>query len=621
MRFNAAADWERIGLTDTRQRFFYERWRELLDSASPVSHRAPVAGPLELLRELTRMQQQLRGTPFGKSALTAINEEFYGAEVKPHPKVRGTLESDPIIGRLAADLLNDRVASTRHFLTGGAGAGDQEQRDWTSARLLLHRLQPLYLPEIFAELERALFDEPAPREAIQAIDQLETALVSELLALGFADSFLRTHVRMLEARRPGATARERFSVFGDRLIQSRSEVRVIFRVQGSNEIWTNWPPAVAASETITAPDGAHLPEEWETFARPAQPVRFLVFNVEALDHHAASRKAFQLLQNAADLTFVRAPTREIRVVKAATFRGHAFRSVAVADASQMQFHRVPVPNSARADDLASLGFTSAFDKADVSESAKRRLSGALRYYRISIGQSWLESSLTNLWTALEVLASTNYDGPIIERVVRSVVPILSSGKVKDLTNDLLGYLLAAKINENEQFRRDFADVHNGPLISAVLLLKAVADPERAKQLANLVSELSPLLGHRVLQFHGYVSSGKDLGARVTRTSRRIEWQIRRLYRLRNDIVHGASVAPNAERLLEHLQMYVYSAVLLQGRVLAADNGLSTIEEVVSAVDLAFHSWVERIRTVRNIAEQDVAVIEDIYCPPAERLAC
>jgi len=41
------------------------------------------------------------------------------------------------------------------------------------------------------------------------------------------------------------------------------------------------------------------------------------------------------------------------------------------------------------------------------------------------------------------------------------------------------------------------------------------------------------------------------------------------------MVHGAAVALNSERLLHHLQMYVYTTILTHGKLLASDNGIST----------------------------------------------
>lgn len=600
MRFLSAADWSKLGLENERLRFLYERWAELLDQGVPLSFRAPIMSGLCLLREFAEVEASFRATGRGKAAVLAVSEEAFGTHLKQFFPTSGTVQQDQVISELAPDLLRGHEESGRHFISGNTPDHSEIRRIATVARLVLQRLEGSYVTLVFSKLRELVFGSKES-DTVAAIDRILTGLVSHLLASGFSDSLLRYHLRMLHSA-PGDDGGEesRFDVFVRRLEMGEDEIRVVIRAQASSDLWENWPEALSnpRSDHVLEP-GVEEPVDWEAFRKPVGGVRFIPFSLRARDHHAAARLAYQQLQAHADVAFIRSGKAEPGVQQVATIR-HGGR-MAIEHASRMQLDDLPVPlgERQRAQDQEHL--VRALISPDVQESSKRRLSGALRYYRISIGQQWLESSFTNLWTSLEVLSSSEYHENIIERVVRSVVPIAAGRKVHDTLQAILGYLLGRKIHRDPWFAREFEDVSEDGRIQVHLLLRILADPVRVESLASHLSADSPLLAWRLRNAHVSLRTGHDLGCTVYRTARRIEWQVRRLYRLRNDIVHGAAVTPNSKRLLTHLQTYVYESLLTIGALLGASNGLCTIEDGVTAADALFHAWLAEIRSAGPLA--------------------
>lgn len=619
MRFLTPEQWAQAGIDTPGLRFFYERWNELLDTGVPISHRAPVAGGLEILRELIRTHAYYQDLTFGKGGLKALDQEAFGVEVQPYGRIPGTVERDPIAANLAQSLIQQRSAATKHVLVGGSPPQVAGQRTSVAERLIARGLEHSYVPALIVRLRTEIFEAKPTPKSLDVIDALVTALVSELLARGFATSFLRTHARTLERDTRTGSETDRFAAFCTRLIQPVEPIRVVFRVRGSDVLWAKWPDhlSVPAAEPLLPPE-AEAPSDWKRFSTAQAQIRFLTFEVPALDHHAATRIAFMEFQRQADLTFVSAPSKEPQILAAATIRPPR-STVALAEGGQLELGYVPIPRSARPSEITTADLARVFESTGISEATKRRLSGALRYYRISSDQNWLESSFTNLWTALEVLASSAYDEQVIERVVRSMVPILASGKIKDLTDDLLGYLLGVQVHRDERFTRQFADMYDDGRIAPHLLLGVLSARERALDLCRLFENRSPLMLRRIMEFHDAVHSGNALGNRVYRTARRLEWQIRRLYRLRNELVHGAALTMNSERLLNHLQSYVYQAVLIEGRVLGADLGMASVEDAVAAIDGAFHAWIDFSRGLDSIADKDSATWRRIYTPAYDTL--
>lgn len=367
------------------------------------------------------------------------------------------------------------------------------------------------------------------------------------------------------------------------------------------------------------PEGAAIRGNWEAFATQSPAIRFVELQVTARDHHAASRYAAHVFQRHADLAFV-GGLEDPAILSIATLREAPPGKLAVADPKQLELGSVPVHRTSRREGQYLAAIADALASPSVAEDAKRRLSGAVRYYRISVGQPWSESGLTNLWTALEVLASEDFGDNIIDRVVRSVVPILAAGKVRDLIANLVGYMLVAGVHRDTAYRTANPAVFEGERLVPHLLLGAVSDRTQALTLARPFMLRSPLLVTRIMRVSEVFRSGLDLANHVHRTERRIEWHIRRLYRQRNDGVHGAAMGQNTKRMLGYLRLYVYETAVIQGRLLAADNCLLTIEDVVAAADAAYQHWLEMLLGLGSIFELEPDRWRSLYEPPYEALA-
>lgn len=262
--------------------------------------------------------------------------------------------------------------------------------------------------------------------------------------------------------------------------------------------------------------------------------------------------------------------------------------------------------------------------------AARRIADAVRAARIAADQPYGETSLTTLWTALEVLAHRNYHTGIIERVVRSITPILGSRKVRDLTNEVSHYLRQYLMRDvpperQSRFIAQFPDLlapefvadPTGPLrLDGPMLLGALADQRRSIAIGRFAED-SPIIVYRLMRFSDSVQTGADLVERVLGATRRVEWQLRRVYRLRNDITHVARFTGGDERLHEHLQLYVSSAVDALATVLSADAGIETIEDAVAAIDGEFQQWIDRVRLMgRLCAPPDSALTAPLALPAA-----
>lgn len=650
MAYLRIADSAHSGLTSSRLRLFWQRWNEALDTRAPVSVAAPTTGARPLLGEWVDLRWRVRLQNHGAESLRAVEEEaFGGPEVSPYPKVPGTLKEDPVFQDLTKGFATDEAGVNRHYALGNPPENIHWSRTQTFAEVMLRRLNNSYIAVLCERVQAAVFgfdDAPiaeGPMQASEAlqIDALVTALLSDLLTTGFSRPFLRQHAQRIVLRDAQDSERSRLHEFLQALRQPEKGYTVVLLVQGN---------AKALSERLPSPQftvaqdlnqlSLRLRPELDSterrrgqvsdFQRASPHRAFIVTEVVAMDDIAAVRVAYLGLEQARDLVWAESPEVSAIVTAAATkvSADDAVLAVASFDDAELRFRptrrsavasvRQPTGFAARV--LAATAGTSHDRHSEAQMRSRRRIAGALRASRIASSQPWLESSLTTLWTALEVLAHEQYGGGIIERVVRSTTPFIGSTKLRDLTDDLAAYLTWSGITGTPSFQEKFGDVlsdHDGGP-RPIALLAALTDKKRALQLCHIATP-SPLLALRVHKFHSVVQDGKSAAQRVLQTTQRVEWQLRRVYRMRNDVIHGAAFGTAGGQLLSHLQLYTRSILEPITQLLSSPFGPRTIEDAVSLVDGSFHVWIEWMRHLAEPTSTQLAASEErwvrMYQPP------
>ena len=616
-------DWTALAIANPALRFFHQRWDELLDTSAPVTNRAPVAGALAILRELDELRTSFHSGRSTKANIEAVEQEAFGSENAGSEKQLGTVQSDPVIHRLFGSVGEYRGALSSHFGFRNPPDTVVWRRADALTRVLVHRAAEQYLAALIAELEAEIFDSSTDlKERVIRVDALVTALVAELLSIGYADSFLRVHRRTLDQKLGRERhERARFKQFCERLLAPPRDYEIILRVHASKKLWDRWPTAsdisVSHACRLQRPPGLSpgFEEAIRKFERADPSIRFVRQRCSARDDHAASLSAFVDFELAIDLIQAELPELSTQIQDIATATTGEPSTLKVLPAARAQLEFRPLRLSSRDRARTVTGFAEGVRNARSDDTSKRRIAGAIRYYRISAQEQWAESSFTNVWTSLEALAHEDYDAAIIDRVVRSITPIVASQKMRDLTDDLASYLEKVAVVESGAFTAQFSGALNSSgRIDPVLLLGAMADAVQADALAALVAE-HPLVQRRVLEYSAIVQTGGSIVERVNRTARRVEWQLRRIYRQRNDIVHGASHANASERLLGHLQLYALNSISTIAGLLAANNGISTIEDAVATIDLSFHRWCLVTRRLGKLAVLGPADWQRCYEPP------
>jgi hypothetical protein len=239
-----------------------------------------------------------------------------------------------------------------------------------------------------------------------------------------------------------------------------------------------------------------------------------------------------------------------------------------------------------------------------------RLNAAAQYHRLACMAATDEARLVNLWIAFESLTRREHSS-IIESICSAVAPCMAGLKIQRLIRALGLYVqpLYGTVKP-EDIQAAFPNFANGGSLSDGDVLDSLLECDKGPK-STLLYRLAadhPLLTHRIFQLRrGVFAAARDLHRFLEKHRENVDWQLRRIYRSRNNIAHQGRGVPTGRFLLQHLHTYFISTVHCWISDLQAHAGWRIIDAM----------------TYRRMAfEQLVRALErDATCPVSREQLC
>lgn len=238
-----------------------------------------------------------------------------------------------------------------------------------------------------------------------------------------------------------------------------------------------------------------------------------------------------------------------------------------------------------------------------------QLTNALEQHTFAQNSNDLKVRFVNLWVALETLVGKG-DGSIIDRVVKSISPILVNTRSKRILKHLaisLAYygLFDHTPDCRPHFERSTPwDVRRDELL---LILNGVFGPKAQKDLCKAVAPHKLLL-FRVYLAHQTLSSPKSMLKSYQSSLKRCEWQLRRIYRERNLLVHNGDSTASLSYLIDNLNYYFNSAVSAVIDKLTQHNNWS-VDECFKSIGISLDHFMWRL----SDSPKEITLAEALNC--------
>ena len=445
-----------------------------------------------------------------------------------------------------------------------------------------------YFGLLLAELKPAINNaQPA-----EVISRLTSALLTDLTDRGFSVSNLYGFHKFFEATNPDGTPNHRtFDERYDYLIrwlQRPREVHgVTLRVSRAQKLialgrFADWTFDAAVPQ---ADPGNH---DEGSLIRPGASIAFASREVEARDYREAGAMALRSWSSMTDqLLFDFIPGRLLVESKFRSVRQHDGR----VDIGLVQ-EQIPNPRE----------WTSKFHLREFSrqvesvlspncnliEEDKRQIEAAMRYLRLGTESTSLEATFLTRWIALESLLRTVQPENPVTGVCQSVANLMAIMFVRRMNNDLC--------STARYLKRPLHATLVGPLgmadtqhLDELQFADTVRDPAKR---ANFLDAFTawPLYVERVNAHAGILTDKKLLQATFEHHEQNVRWQVQRVYRIRNEIVHNASHSISLLSLASHLEYYLRTTARTIVRVLSKQVHIGSLRDLfhrVAAVKTRF----------------------------------
>jgi hypothetical protein len=221
------------------------------------------------------------------------------------------------------------------------------------------------------------------------------------------------------------------------------------------------------------------------------------------------------------------------------------------------------------------------------EASTERLLSSINTAALARSTSTAENQLISLWAAVEVLLSDPPENVArISHYARIVVPCIVCRHVRRQFIAVYDELLVS-------YRRKFGEIVNRELSpwadphTKFMAILTLPDNKQLRQELCALCTNNPLALHRLWKLYEDFRSPTKVTGAVRSHEQRVEWQIHRMYRARNHLVHSGRKPSYLESLIRNLAEYYRSAVTTIVRRAAKESDKSDIGQIVSEIGIEY----------------------------------
>lgn len=579
-------DWEAADITHPHHRIFVLQWIELFDDASLDTWQVRSTNLLSLLREVEAVAHiAATDHPPTVAALRPLADEAIGSAGRDL-----VMKGDfPWVAH-ELDELKKRVNELPERPTLGA-----LESIGRTARVIRERIARDYRQHLLARI-RAVLSGPGREKEEQM--SLTMSLATALAAEGYSLRHLTgVGELLLNPQEPFLDRVEELLGLCD---QTPRDYQVHFTVR-------EWEPQVSLRRErcwlagkVAARDRLPKVARVEEFLAGAEASdRVVSLPATGLDPYAARLRAESQL------------TRDFAAIAITTYRDPVVvgrnEQALVIDSNNDVALLAPADGSRRNAVRRSRDW---LDRTEVllrmgevlSPEDHRQLSATLQYFRLALTHPSDEVRLVNLWVAAETLVRRAGTGSIIGRVTSLLAPLLATRNVRRVAKGLARRLSTVRYKE---LRHVGLLAKNSKQVDPLVLLQKLRNEGSGREVLALLDH-DPLTRLRLYRFMDKaLKSGATAAAYLENNRQNIEWQLGRIYRARNAIVHRGEAPTSTRQLLQHLETYVWTAIRQVTTELAHAEGRWSLSDA--------------LEHFRGLHDHAVRVLRASETPPLEAL--
>ncbi len=541
---------------------FYQKWQELVNSKTLDIYQYRILTSLSALEEMEEvLKKTLAGVFTNDANIESCREETLYI-----------LKSDDMMEKHYKEIVN-----RLKFGLGSKSKTDSEKiRLLAQVRYAIREISPSYEQKAIDELKSSII-----QEELKKIDDYANIVVSQATHNGWSSYALNDLLRFF---RDTKEFDEQWSSFENAIL--RDEIKshdVLINIPFSNQRGGEEVDTLSVLQGLGLDISTYdqLIDDFSSITDIGNLLkaqkRYFRVQVSAFDVYSAAHKAiikisdllnmasFYNLVSAWDLSSV-----SIVVVNNTNKYHKAF------NAEKLYKTYDYMESSGKVFEYTKNIFTE-----DSRRALREKLTGAFGYANISRASLFQEEKYMNLWVALESLARTKMYPDIISNIKQTVPAAMSLRYIYRIVRNYVEDCIRCRVEFD--FPEHSIDMRQE---TKQELVKETIEIFRTPELYELMlqkSQVNSLLKYRTENIHDLLTNMEKMKDKVKNHHDRVEWQIQRLYRIRNEIVHSA--LQNETSLIIYIEhLYDYLSVYITEVVTSMSEGKEgTLEETLAVI--------------------------------------
>ena len=569
---------------------FVQRARQLLLHTSSLLCHSDRSAPFTIGREISYLLTQHKETPHSS---TVVNVKFLVEEL------RESLAEDSI----ATDLIGDRL----DFICSLLENQDDINGQLEAAELLLNRLAQIrYFNKSSAEIIKIITSGGKEKEKLI---KLTEGFIAGVRDAGYPAQTIYhlLNVSFLDKSKEKMSAKDRLEKFFSNFDLKVHEYTTYFGVSG---ITTDVAP------TFISIDGESFERSSVEATKiledlPASSKRFFTENkwenivifkkIKALDPQSARKNSERRLRRLDDILKFSIHKQRFTIEnQAIVIINEKGNNLVHSNRPRSAILRVPHdPDGMEPETLKQ--FSSIFRTSKTG--TVNRFIRAIELHGTALSAPEEESQLLNLWIAFETLFVRKGNTSKIKEVLDAVGPYISGRWISYQISELFEEI---KDSHEEKWNELLKEAEDLRLLPDNFALAAAISMENYKKpmtqfLKNL--DADPLLRQRIYSCIKWAQSAKNVLDKNTNIEKRIKYDINRIYRTRNQIVHIGKSTEGLGEIVQSAHYYLDIILNVLAVMLGRPGGPRTIEQANMEVQAHREVYLKDLKNLSSKNEK------------------
>ena len=574
MKEHRLKQWKKDNCLDTLL-FFALRCRELIFDYTLDSFKYPALNSSTICNEALFLIDEIEEENFTPKSIIPVLEELI---VK--------LRNDLVVKKLIGDDL-------KYYINFGDYSNLKEIR--IKIEILHNKLSPLnYINFLQIEIKKLISENKEKKN----IYELTTTYISTLINIGFSQTYIYAIINKFFFSSNEVNNISILDSFFESFHISRKKYRAIYKASELYEEIAQSSKVFDITIIDNLEDEILALDEKNFLKSKNRNERFLIMDdIFEFDPVSAKNSADELINKLSNLFVFFHHKTQPNWSNNALIINESGEAILVKDkTSAMTKTTDYLPKK------AAIKFNNLIRKLKLNEHSFTKYNRVIELHGISVQNKIIENQLLQNWIAFETLLVGYENTTKIDQVLKNLIPFLMIRYVRLQINELL-----RDINRFDKkfFYSQIKKIPEGDNLIEKFTAILVLDKYKSNRIDFYQRlEFSPLNKFRLSQFHKIFSNVEELRNHIEKHRVKVEWQIKRMYRTRNLIVHAGVVPSFTESLVENSHTYLDTLISTINHLCINENSIRSIEQGLKEIEIVYNKQKNILKEVKSIDDNN-----------------